>query len=400
MDGILALGHFCESHGPCVILCTQKAENPPKNQAPHALTVPWCDSCQSIFLNQALVSKNEKGYYVTTRTPLQQDLAFLLKQAVVRSLSCEEETSGEGSPIYFGDHERGHVLARTFTLQDSLARGFYRKYTILMLMRDKVHLLNVWPVLVKHIKEIVRDLKKDAAKINDAEQEKRPQRAVRQAQGSPSTTGRSLSELTGRPAVFAHLHLWFAWLLSGSLAEERRKTPLSIPNVSPSPLLRSYLKNLGDETFKVGLYCVLTGINLITESSLLDAFKSLLPCEFLVSSNQYCSIIKSDEKYEVKWDEELPNKLPTLIMNIMKSLDNKHLPDSVLKTQLNCLIVQWRNIVNTLARPPNINLEFLQSLGIQKFDLPLLLFWITGLCNENKAIVLKEQLNKYLGCNK
>jgi folliculin len=40
--------------------------------------------------------------------------------------------------MYFGDNERGHVLSHTFALQDSLARGFHRKYSILILMRDKV----------------------------------------------------------------------------------------------------------------------------------------------------------------------------------------------------------------------------------------------------------------------
>lgn len=88
MDGILAMGHFCETHGPCVIVCTQRCEEEPK-QFPHSLTVPVCESCQSLDLKQAIVSKNEKCCYVTTRTPLLQDLAFLLKQAVVRSLSCE-----------------------------------------------------------------------------------------------------------------------------------------------------------------------------------------------------------------------------------------------------------------------------------------------------------------------
>lgn len=88
MDGILALGHFCETHGPCVILCTQRCESEPQ-QFPHSRTVPWCEACQSIDVEQALVSKDSRVCYVTTRTPLQQDLAFLLKQATVRSLSCE-----------------------------------------------------------------------------------------------------------------------------------------------------------------------------------------------------------------------------------------------------------------------------------------------------------------------
>lgn len=88
MDGILALCHFCESHGPCVILCTQRCKVEPQ-QLPHTLTVPWCEACQSVNVDQAFVSRDEKTCYVSTRTPQQQDLAFLLKQAAVRGLSCE-----------------------------------------------------------------------------------------------------------------------------------------------------------------------------------------------------------------------------------------------------------------------------------------------------------------------
>lgn len=35
------------------------------------------------------------------------------------------------------------MLSHTFTLQDSLARGFHRKYSILILMCDKVRQLSI-----------------------------------------------------------------------------------------------------------------------------------------------------------------------------------------------------------------------------------------------------------------
>lgn len=170
MDAILGLGHFCETHGPCIILSTQRCKEEPR-QYPHNLSVPWCESCQSISLDQSLVSKDNTTCYVTTRTPLEQDLGFLLKQAAVRSLSCEviyniklllvfsilnlfaQETSKEGGTMYFGDTERGHVLSHTFPIQDSLARGFLRKYCILILMRDKVN--KYGQLFYTHIKQVL-----------------------------------------------------------------------------------------------------------------------------------------------------------------------------------------------------------------------------------------------------
>lgn len=90
MNGILALGHFCETHGPSVIICTQSLAELHTQQPPHILTVPWCEACKSVELNHAYISKyNESSTYVTVRTALKQEIAFLLKQACVRSLSCE-----------------------------------------------------------------------------------------------------------------------------------------------------------------------------------------------------------------------------------------------------------------------------------------------------------------------
>ncbi|KAK9739865.1 Vesicle coat protein involved in Golgi to plasma membrane transport [Popillia japonica] len=401
MDGILALGHFCESHGPCVILCTQRCETPPEQQGPHTLTVPWCDSCQSVDLDQALLSKDDRSCYISTRTPLQQDLAFLLKQATVRSLSCEEETSGEGSPLYFGDHERGHVLAHTFLVQDSLARGFHRKYTILMLMRDKIHLLNAWPMLVKHIKEIVKDLKQAAAEVNGVEQEHRSQRAVRQSQGSPGSTGRSLSQLTGKPAVFAHLHLWFSWMLSCPLAEEKPAIPPSIVISKPSSHLREVFLDVGEIVFTKLIYCVMSGINVVTtEFHVLNTIKSLLPDYWKANTNGYCILTKYDN-WEMDWNESLPVKLPTFILSVIKAIKDKRLPDAVMEMHITSLLMQWKSIVLSLTWPPVLNLEFLQSLNIQKADLPLLLYWLDCTCeDQNKCPIIKEQLSRLLLANK
>lgn len=89
MNGVLSLGHFCETHGPCVMLCTQTTSEQYPRQPPHSLTVPWCNACKSIEVDNAFISHDVACTFVTTRTALKQDMAFLLKQACVRSLSCE-----------------------------------------------------------------------------------------------------------------------------------------------------------------------------------------------------------------------------------------------------------------------------------------------------------------------
>lgn len=67
-------------------------------------------------------------------------------------------------------------------------------------------------MLVRHMKE-AKESQSQADAVNRTEQVQRPQRAVPEAQGSPRNTARSLSQLTGQPAVFGHIHLWFTWML-------------------------------------------------------------------------------------------------------------------------------------------------------------------------------------------
>lgn len=109
-----------------------------------------------------------------------------------------KETDPNGGTLYFGDNERGHVISHIFTVHDSLARGFQRKYCIVMLMRDKIHLLNCWPFLTEHIKKISSEMQEKSLKVNNLEQMHKSQRAVRQAQASPVCNGRSLGQLTGK----------------------------------------------------------------------------------------------------------------------------------------------------------------------------------------------------------
>lgn len=319
--------------------------------------------------------------------------------------------------MYFGDNERGHVLSHTFSLQDSLARGFYRKYCIIVLMKDKViktkllkknkahmnhfkvYLLNAWHILRKHIKEVVEDLQKHAKIVNGTEQEKQSQRAFRQAQTSPTVSTRSLSQLTGQPAVFAHIHLWFCWILNIKIASEQLKFPtLSVNNLRSCSLLRAIFQDMGEEIFNTALYCCLTGIQIDCESSLYNSLKSLLPNDWpeLITTNK-CKIYKLDNKWTINWNESLPNKLPTLHVQCIKALKDYRLPDDALEIHLQALIYQWQNITQSLCYCPNYDKQLLQSFAIQICDIPLLTYWIYNCCNSiPKHQIIIENLKKVL----
>ncbi|KAB0793146.1 hypothetical protein PPYR_12766 [Photinus pyralis] len=379
MDGILALCHFCETHGPCVILCTQRSKGEPL-QTPHTLTVTWCEACQSIDLSQALVSRDDKTTYVTTRTPQQQDLAFLLKQAAVRSLSCEEETSKEGGTLYFGDNERGHVISHTFTLRDSLARGFYRKYSIIMLMKDKIHLLNSWPMLVKNMKEVVKELQTQADAVNGEEQAQRPQRALRQAQGLSRNSARSLSQLTGRPAVFGHIHLWFTWMLSCETVVEKPSVGLPLPPFRSPSVLRKLAMEWEESVFHVACFCTVTGYRMEIDNSLVeDGFKILLPVNFTPLHSAPVCRLRNDGAWVAEWSGQLPPRMPTLVVVAEKGLKNEQLPDSALVPYINGIVLKWLHIAQSIHWSKGTNPQLLQALGVQSHDMPLINYWLTQL---------------------
>lgn len=88
MEVTIALGHFCDTHGPCVILCTDRATYIPEHVVP-SLNVPICEACQSLDFKTIYNCKDESLYYITTRTAITKNMANILKDAVLRSLSVE-----------------------------------------------------------------------------------------------------------------------------------------------------------------------------------------------------------------------------------------------------------------------------------------------------------------------
>lgn len=264
MNAVVGLCHFCEMHGPSVLLCTQAFHDPEDpqrvlNGKPNTKqeekryygrpdvfvrsnstssepsqdssnktsgTEP-CVACRPLSSGQAEYICNDheaKVSYISSQYPYHPEVFSIVRQACVRSLSCEVCPGREG-PIFFGDDHRGHVFSHTFFLKDSHARGFQRWYSIIVVMMDKIFLLNSWPFLVKHIRSMIIELQEKAKKVYDSEQSECPQRAMRLNSMIFTTPGdfrrqrgvnkplRSLYELTNDKDVFANLHLWFTWIL-------------------------------------------------------------------------------------------------------------------------------------------------------------------------------------------
>lgn len=57
----------------------------------------------------------------------------------------------ESGFVFFGDSTRGNVLSHAFEIQDESARGQRKLYSIIILMKDKMFLLNIEPFLSEYM---------------------------------------------------------------------------------------------------------------------------------------------------------------------------------------------------------------------------------------------------------
>ena len=140
--------------------------------------------------------------FLSHQHPRQPQLFSVVRQACVRSLSCEVNSDirvcvcvspkkntknipdlsflhnhcfalvlydqvcpGREGPIFFGDEQHGFVFSHTFFIKDSLARGFQRWYSIVLVAMDRIYLINSWPFLLRHLKLTIQSLQSTALKV-------------------------------------------------------------------------------------------------------------------------------------------------------------------------------------------------------------------------------------------
>ncbi|XP_045426215.1 folliculin isoform X2 [Lemur catta] len=262
MNAIVALCHFCELHGPRTLFCTEvlhaplpqgaedrdspgqgeqaeeeeggiqmssriRAHSPAEgasteSSSPGPKKSDMCEGCRSLAAGHPGYISHDKETsikYVSHQHPNHPQLFSIVRQACVRSLSCEVCPGREG-PIFFGDEQHGFVFSHTFFIKDSLARGFQRWYSIITIMMDRIYLINSWPFLLGKVRGVIDELQGKALKVFEAEQFGCPQRAQRmntaftpflhQRNGNAA---RSLTSLTSDDNLWACLHTSFAWLL-------------------------------------------------------------------------------------------------------------------------------------------------------------------------------------------
>merc|ERR1711892_1432926 len=120
-----------------------------------------CDGCWSLGGQDNFIVSNDHGgkqTFVSSQTVINTDLVKIIRHAVIRSISCESSANKEG-PIIFSDPTVSSVLAKNFFLKDSRARGFQRYYSIIVVTREREHLVSNWHNINKAVGEVIEPLK-------------------------------------------------------------------------------------------------------------------------------------------------------------------------------------------------------------------------------------------------
>nr|CAG8511918.1 12966_t:CDS:2 [Entrophospora candida] len=108
------------------------------------------NNCESIKGFKTKDDENPLVTYIGSRYPQHPRLYSALRQACVRSLSCEYCQGREG-PVLFGDDKNGYVLSYMFKIKDTQARGSNRWYSFICLMTDRIYLVTSWPFLFQSL---------------------------------------------------------------------------------------------------------------------------------------------------------------------------------------------------------------------------------------------------------
>ena len=138
---LITLAHFCDKHGPRILLGTQFATDGEELLLPDYPTDTYCDSCSIHFpcydkSSRSMRSTLHSVEFVSTNYP---SLKYQLIYSVIRHMFSEETMTYDGTPLTFYDQGKGLNVAVGFKLQDSDARGDERRYGLLLTIDSPDH---------------------------------------------------------------------------------------------------------------------------------------------------------------------------------------------------------------------------------------------------------------------
>ena len=235
---LITLGHFCDKHGPTVLLVTQVGEEKTMGNellVPDYPTDAYCESCSLRFPDDTAVgvksmrSLIHEQSFVSTQYSL---VRYQLLTLIIRKAFSEETMVYDGSPLVFYDNVRGMNLIMGFKLYDEHARGNERRYCLVFTIDSKDHkssmklLTDNWNFIEGGFKKMIQYIRQ----VHESENEKQCQ-LKREGDSLTPLVGnylrankvklsRNLVELTKDKMLFLKLHKWNSYLISSIISSD------------------------------------------------------------------------------------------------------------------------------------------------------------------------------------
>ncbi|CCD24728.1 Lst7p NDAI_0D04140 [Naumovozyma dairenensis CBS 421] len=232
MDNILiSLAHFCDKHGPRILLVTQSSQNGARSDdllLPDYPIDSYCESCLLHFPQgnetiRSMRSTLDEKCYVTTQY---SSIRYQLMNSIIRRCFSEETMVYDNMPLVFYDQLRGLNLIMGFKLYDANARGNERRYCFILTIDSKDSdaamkiLSNNWNFIIggffkmiNHINESHNKELKNQSNERDHTNGLSPLMS-NYLRGNKSKLAKNLVELTNDKNIFLKMHKWNTYLLN------------------------------------------------------------------------------------------------------------------------------------------------------------------------------------------
>jgi len=271
MAFIITLAHFCEVHGPSMIMCTQVIDPPDVPSRYYGSKISadqLCESCKlnipskimgtatkhSIQSSQLTLQSSSKTSrmslssegrnskelerreitsdiklvepsaiqtkstttdctFISTQFPTSQIRYSSLRHIIMRVFTIET-SSDIDKPLLFGDRKTGYSITLLFKLYDKTARGSERKYALIVTSDREEDILHNYNIILINLTEIVKKITKKAVR-NDERKAKMDVNSneiyLRRSTNVPKPKG--LAVIMDDEYFFVRLHLLFSLLL-------------------------------------------------------------------------------------------------------------------------------------------------------------------------------------------
>ncbi|VDM39267.1 unnamed protein product [Toxocara canis] len=257
MQTVMALCHFCENHGPRVVMTTQSMRDSTHSDCygssypvSGSVLFPGLFSLLYVLFGSGLVTGDlDAGIsYISSqvssvpfslplqppKSPLKNTKSISVPSASARSGSFEDSwleaniDADSDGVILFGDDDHGYTLSHTFRLRDAKARGFQRWFSLIVICMDKLLITNNYEFFVSSLSAIIHQLQEQANSVFFMEQSELANECLKQASRASLLpahfmrnrvtkldldTSRSLALITANPNIFTKLHKQMTYVL-------------------------------------------------------------------------------------------------------------------------------------------------------------------------------------------